>query len=72
MFGCPKDYQNSKWINFFLLCTRFYIHCCKFKKEKPNFHGLISLIKIKSKSEYVIAAKYGKLSLHFKKFIFEL
>ena len=72
MFGCPKDYQNSICINFFLLCTRFYIHCCKFKKEKPNFHGLISLIKIKSKSEYVIAAKYGKLSLHFKKFIFEL
>ena len=72
MFGCSKDCQSSTCINFFLLCTRFYIHRCKFKKEKPSFQALISFIKIKCKSEYVIAAKHDKLRCHFQKFTFVL
>ena len=69
LFGCNKDHHNYFCINFFLLCTRFYIYRCKFRKEKPNFQSLLSFIKVKYKSEYLIAAKH-KTRQHFQRFIF--
>ena len=70
LFGCNKDQKHYLCINFFLLCTRFYIYRCKFRKEKPNFQSALSFFKIKYKSEYLIALKNDRMRQHFQKFVF--
>ena len=72
MFGFNKEQNNYVCINFYLLCTRFYIYRCKFSKEKPKFQSLLSFFKLKYKSEYLIALKKDKIRQHFQKFVFEL
>ena len=68
MFGVPED----KFLTYLFLCVKYYLYVCKFQNKKPNFISLLSYIKNNRESEYYIAKGKGKLSLHFKKWRFDL
>jgi len=68
MFGI----QDDKFLTFVFLCMKYYIYVSKFKNTKPNFISLLSFIKTIRKTEYNIANRRDKLSLHFRKWRFDL
>jgi hypothetical protein len=68
IFGIPDD----KFLTYLFLCVKYYLYVCKFQNKKPNFTRLLVFIKNNRETEYFIAKKRGKLSLHFKKWRFDL
>ena len=72
LFGVNQSEPHSSCINFFLLCTKFFIYRCKFQKVQPSFQSLLSFIRVKQKTEYNISLKNCNLGVYFKKFIFNV
>ena len=48
IFGIFKD----KFLSYLILCVKYFIYVCKFKKVKPNFLGCKALIKNKRDIEF--------------------
>lgn len=63
IFGIDKD----SLVTFIILCTKYYIYRCKFQDKRPSVTALKAFIKMQRETEYHIAKKKGKLSLHYKK-----
>jgi hypothetical protein len=61
--------SNSSFVTYITLCTKYYIYRCKFQDKKPNILGLKGFIKLQRETEYHIAKKKDKLSLHYKKWV---
>ena len=72
MFGIRDTSEHDMCINFLFLCLKFYIHRCRFQQTNPNFNAFINFVKIKQKTEYKIAENKDKLTLHYKKWTFDL
>ena len=70
MFGINQDSCHNQCMNFIFLCTKFDIYRCKFQNQVPSFQALLSFIRLKIKSEYIIAKQNDKLHKHLKKFKF--
>ena len=68
MFGVSSD----KFRSYLFLSLKYYIYLCKFQKAKPSFDAFKLYIKRQKDIEYHLAKKRGKLSIHFKKWKFEL
>ena len=64
--------QDDKFLTYLFLCMKYYLYVCKFQSKRPNFTNLIVFIKNSRDTKYYIAKKYDKLSLHFKKWRFDL
>ena len=67
MFGISKD----KFLSFIFLCLKYYIYVCKFQGKHPSFDAFKSFTKSQKDTEYYIAKKKGKLTIHFKKWRFD-
>ena len=65
-------FQDDKFLTYLFLCMKYYLYVYKFQSKRPNFTNLIVFIKNKRDTEYYIAKKHDKLSLHFKKWRFDL
>ena len=63
MFGI----QSDKFITYLFLCLKYYWYVCKFQNKSPNFVNYINFIKINRDTEYHIAKRNDKLSIHSKK-----
>ena len=51
---------------------KFYIYRCKFQNQISSFQALLSFIRLKIKSEYIIAKQNDELHKHLKKFKFSI
>ena len=63
--------QDDQFLTYLFLCVKYYLYVCKFQTKIPNFTALIVFIKNNRETEYFIAKKRDKLSLHYKKWRFE-
>ena len=63
--------QDNKFITYLFLCLKYYIYICKFQNKFPNFTHFINFLKDNRQTEYYIAKRQDKLSLHLKKWRFE-
>ena len=69
LFGhhyCANNTQNSL-INLFILISKHYLHCCKWRKTNPNITTLKLKVTQREKIEKDIAFQKGKIDLHNKK-----
>ena len=67
------DFPQERWFTYILLCCKFYIYCCKFQNDTLYaLRAYKSCLITKRYLEYNLAKKNGKLSLHFKKWCFDL
>ena len=54
--------------NEYILIPQFKIlYVCKFQSKSPNFVNCINFVKNNRDTEYHIAKRNGKLSIHYKK-----
>ncbi len=65
-------FSDDKYLTFLFLCVKYFLYLGKFKCKRPSFVGFKPHLNIIRESEYIIAKKKGKLSLHFKKWRFEV
>lgn len=68
MFGI----QDDKFISYLFLCSKYYLYLCKFQNKIPNFSHFVNFLKINRETEYFIAKRRDKLSIHFKKWRFDI
>ena len=63
--------QDDKFITHLFLCVKYYLYLCKFQNKFPSFSHFLNFIKNNRETEYYIAKKHDKLSLHYKKWRFD-
>ena len=68
MFGVISD----KFVTYLVLAVKYYIYVCKFKSDSPNVDHFKTFIRKQKETEYYLAKKRNKLTLHFKKWRFDL
>ena len=61
------DYVQNNLINFLILISKHYLHCCKWTKSEPSLSLLKQKIKQREKIEKEIAFQTGKIEFHNKK-----
>ena len=67
MFGI----QGDKFITYLFLCVKYFLYVCKFQKKIPNFTNFVNFLKNNRETEYHIAKRNDKLSIHYKKWRFD-
>ena len=67
MFGI----QGDKFITYLFLCVKYFLYVCKFQNKIPNFTNLVNFLKNNRETEYHIAKRNDKLSIHYKKWRFD-
>ena len=68
MFGI----QGAKFITYLFLCVKYFLYVCKFQNKIPDFTNFVNFLKNNRETEYNIAKRNDKLSIHFKKWRFDL
>ena len=63
--------QNDKFITYLFLCLKYYLYLCKFQNKIPNWTHYVNFLKNNRETEYFIAKRHDKLSVHFKKWRFD-
>ena len=73
-FSWPGGFKDDATLAklYLFLCLKYHIYSCKFQNKRPNFSGFKIFVKNNRECEYIIAKKRDKLSLHLKKWRFEL
>ena len=64
--------QDDKFLTYLFLCLKYYLYICKFQNKIPNFAHFLNFLKQNRETEYFIAKRHDKLTIHFKKWRFEL
>ena len=67
MFGI----QGDKFITYLFLCVKYFLYVCKFQNKIPNFTNFVNFLKNNRETEYHIAKRNDKLSIHYKKWRFD-
>ncbi|XP_072168661.1 uncharacterized protein [Diadema setosum] len=68
MFGFDSD----KFLTYLFLLLKYYVYICKFQNKPPSFKGYKSYVIANKELEYNIAKRNNKLSIHFRKWRFDL
>ena len=68
LFGVSTD----RFVTYLLLLAKYYIYICKFKNTLPNVELFKSFVKKQKEIEYHLAKKRNKLTVHFKKWRFDI
>ena len=68
MFG----YDSDKFLTYLFLLLKYYVYICKFQNKPPSFKGYKAYVTANKELEYNIAKRNNKLSIHFRKWRFDL
>ena len=58
------NHTQNNFINFLMLISKHYLHCCKWIKTEPSLNTLKDKIKQSEKIEKEIAFQTGKIEFH--------
>ena len=64
--------QDDKFLTYLFVCLKYYLYISKFQNKIPNFAHFLNFLKQNRETEYFIAKRHDKLTIHFKKWRFEL
>ena len=68
LFGICSD----KFVSYLFLLLKYHIYTCKFQNKLPNSAMFKSFVKKQKELEYLLAKKRNKLSIHFRKWRFDV